>query len=164
MITIGIDPGLERVGVAIIEKKEENYNLIFRQLIKTPSTNSQADRLLMINEKLSSIIEAHKVDSAAVEKLFFAKNIKTAMVVSEARGVILLTLKQFLLPIFEYTPLQVKQALTGYGRATKSQIQLIIKRILAMPQIEKSDDVADAMAVAITHINSYKIQEKLLKR
>jgi crossover junction endodeoxyribonuclease RuvC len=100
------------------------------------------------------------LNTRAVEKLFFAKNVTTAMKVSEARGVILLTLQQHGIPVYEYTPLQVKQALTGYGRADKQQVQHLIKRIMGLDEIPKPDDVADGIALAVTHINTWKMTRK----
>jgi len=161
MITIGIDPGIERVGIGIISQEKQSYKLIFKKLIKTSSKQSNADRIKNIFDELNTILESHKIDSASVEKLYFAKNVKTAMVVSEVRGVILLALRLKNIPIFEYTPLQVKQALVGYGRATKNQVQEFVKLMLGLDKVPDSDDVADALAIAIIHLNTYKTLSKI---
>ena len=163
MIVIGVDPGIEKTGVGIVEKLNNSYNLVFTTLIRTDSKLEQSERLVIIYDKMMEIMSSHKVNHASVERLFFAKNVKTALNVSEARGVILLSLKKNNLPIYEYTPLQVKQALIGYGRAEKSQIQFIIQRMLNMTSIIKPDDVADAVAIALTHINSYAMISKIKK-
>ncbi len=161
MITIGIDPGIEKTGIGIIEKNSNILNLLYYKLIKTSSKESQSDRLNEIHVKLTAILKKFKIDSASVEKLYFSKNIKTALTVSEARGVILLTLRQNNIPVYEYTPLQVKQALIGYGRAGKSQMQNFIRLLLNLKETPKPDDVADGIALAIIHMNYYKTLSKV---
>ncbi|MCG8569854.1 MAG: crossover junction endodeoxyribonuclease RuvC [Spirochaetes bacterium] len=161
MIIIGIDPGIEKTGIGIIQKEQQKLQLLDSVLIHTSAKLSHQQRLQNIFTELSTIVEKFPVEEAAVEKLFFAKNIKTALTVSEARGVILLALQLKKLPIYEYTPLQVKQALIGYGRATKKQIQELVKIILQLDEIPKQDDVADGIAVAITHIHSMKLKKKI---
>ncbi len=160
MNILGVDPGIERTGVCIVSKTD-CLKLVYHALIKTDSSLEHCDRLKIIYDSLNLIISNYKIDQSSVEKLFFAKNVKTAMSVSEARGVILLCLRNNSIPIFEYTPLQVKQALIGYGRATKSQIQDIVKRLLGMNDKIKPDDVADSVAIAITHLNSIKYFNKI---
>lgn len=160
MQTLGIDPGLERVGVGIVESNNGKSRLIFSQLIKTDSKLQVPERLRIIYDEIGRITDLFKVDSASIEELFFAKNVKTAMVVSEARGVILLALQLKGIPIYEYTPLQVKQALTGYGSGTKEQVQSLVKIILNLDEIPKQDDVADGIALAITHIHSSKFAKR----
>ncbi|HOV13379.1 MAG TPA: crossover junction endodeoxyribonuclease RuvC [Spirochaetota bacterium] len=156
MIVIGIDPGIERTGIGIVENIRGKSNLIFSELIKTNSKLSTSERLAIIFQTLNRITDLYKIDSASVEKLFFAKNTKTAMVVSEARGVLLLSLQLKNIPIYEYTPLQVKQALTGYGSGTKEQVHNLVKIILNLKDLSKQDDVSDGIALAITHIHSQK--------
>ncbi len=163
MITIGVDPGIERTGIGIVEVINNKMKLIDSLLIKTSSKLSTPERLLEIYETLEHIVNLYPIDNAAVERLFFAKNIKTALTVSEARGVMLLVLQKNKVPISEYTPLQVKQALIGYGRATKKQVQELVKIILNMEKIEKQDDVADGIALAITHINTHKTLQRIKK-
>jgi crossover junction endodeoxyribonuclease RuvC len=164
MLVIGVDPGIERTGVGIVESTNGKLKLIHQKLIKTSSAKPQAERLSEIYDELNSIIKEYAIEFASVEKLFFAKNVKTAMTVSEARGIIILALFKNKIPIYEYTPLQVKQALIGYGRGTKDQIQELVKIILNLQEIPKPDDVADGIALAITHINTYKLLSKIIEK
>jgi len=163
MLVLGIDPGIQKTGIGIIKEIKNNQVLIFSKLIKTESSLSHSVRLNLIFNEVSRIISEFKPESAAVERLFFAKNIKTAMQVSEARGVILLALQKKDIPIYEYTPLQIKQALIGYGRGTKNQVLELVKIIIKEPDLIVNDDVADGIACAITHINTYKTLEKIKK-
>ena len=156
---LGIDPGTAIVGWAVLEEKDGKVTALGYGHISTSPECSTASRLLEISCDLSKIIETYKPDEASVEDLFFFKNVKTVMKVSQARGAILLTLEQFCVRISEYTPLQVKQALTGYGRAEKKQIQLMVKNILKLKEIPKPDDTADAIAIALCHINSRKVRQ-----
>lgn len=151
MRIIGIDPGTAILGFGIIEVNKGKAQLIDAGVIRTPAKEDDAIRLQTIFEELTDIINDTKPSVMAVEKLFFAKNVTTAMTVAQARGVVLLTGKQAGLEIFEYTPLQIKQALTGYGRAEKQQIQEMVRVILQLKSIPKPDDCADALATAITH-------------
>lgn len=161
MIAIGIDPGIESTGVGIVELKENKLKLIHHELISTSSKEKKEFRLRKIYDNLTQILTNHKVDFASVEKLFFAKNVKTAITVAEVRGIILLALEQNKIPIYEYTPLQVKQGLVGYGRGTKKQVQELIKIILNTDEIIRQDDVADGIALAILQLNSYKTLSKI---
>jgi len=151
MRIIGIDPGTGILGFGVIEVNKGKAVLIDAGVIRTPVKEDDAVRLQTIFEELTSIIAETKPQQMAVEKLFFAQNVSTAMTVSQARGVVLLTGKLAGLEIFEYTPLQIKQSLTGYGRAEKQQIQEMVKVILQLKTIPKPDDCADALAAAITH-------------
>lgn len=151
MRIIGIDPGTAILGFGIIEVSKGKAQLVDAGVIRTPAKEDDAIRLQTIFEELTEIIKETKPSVMAVEKLFFAKNVTTAMTVAQARGVVLLTGKQAGLEIFEYTPLQIKQALTGYGRAEKQQIQEMVRVILQLKSIPKPDDCADALATAITH-------------
>jgi crossover junction endodeoxyribonuclease RuvC len=151
MRIIGIDPGIGILGFGTIEVVNGKSQLVDAGVIRTPVKQHDAIRLEIIYDELSDIITANKPDVMAVEKLFFAQNVTTAMTVSQARGIVLLTARQARIKIYEYTPLQIKQALTGYGRAEKSQIQIMVKTFLKMQSIPKPDDCADALAVAITH-------------
>ena len=153
MRILGIDPGTATTGWGIIEVQKSNLKAQSCGCILTPPKQNQAVRLAYIFDELTKIIKKTKPDVLAIEKLFFINNIKTAMTVGEARGVCLLVAEQHKIPIFEYTPLQVKQALTGYGKAEKSQIQMMVKMILKLKEIPKPDDMADALAIAITHAN-----------
>jgi crossover junction endodeoxyribonuclease RuvC len=151
MRILGIDPGTGIMGFGVIEVFKGKAQLVDGGVIRTPVKEDDAVRLLTIYEELTDIIAATKPQQMSVEKLFFAQNVTTAMTVSQARGVILLCGKQAGLEIFEYTPLQIKQALTGYGRADKKQIQEMVRVILQLTEVPKPDDCADALAAAITH-------------
>lgn len=156
---MGIDPGTAIVGWAIVDECNGCNIPIAYGHISTSAENSTAERLFEVVRDLEQIIEKYQPHESAVEDLFFFKNVKTVMKVSQARGAILLTLERFCVKIFEYTPLQVKQALTGYGRAEKKQIQLMVKNILKLKEIPKPDDTADAIAIALCHINSRNMRK-----
>jgi crossover junction endodeoxyribonuclease RuvC len=157
MRILGIDPGTAIVGWAVVEEVPGTATPIAYGHISTSPKLSLSERLREISQDLGHIIREHAPDEAAVEELFFFKNVTTAMAVSHARGVILLTLETLNIRMFEYTPLQVKQSLTGYGRAEKQQVQMMVKNILKLPEIPKPDDTADALAIAICHLNSRKM-------
>ncbi len=156
MKILGIDPGTATLGWAIIEEVKGAMIPLDYGHINTSKDTPLSQRLLEISKNLTEIINKHHPDEASVEELFFFKNVKTVMSVSQARGAILLTLESLQVRIFEYTPLQVKQALTGYGRAEKKQMQLMVKNILKLKEIPKPDDTADALALAICHSSSRK--------
>lgn len=151
MRIIGIDPGTGILGFGVIDYLEPKLVMIDAGVIRTPPKQHDATRLSTIFDELSNIIKDSKPDVMVVEKLFFAQNVTTAMSVSQARGVVLLCAQKAKLDIFEYTPLQIKQSLTGYGRADKKQIQEMVKTLLHLSEIPKPDDCADALAAAITH-------------
>ncbi len=155
-IVLGIDVGTADTGWAIISVEREKRKLLAYGSIKTSSKDPMPYRLVQIHEKLGDIIKEYKPMEMAVESLFYFKNQKTVMTVSQGRGVILLTGEENHLHIFEYTPLQVKMGVTGYGRAEKSQVQQMVKLIMGLTEIPKPDDAADAIAIAITHINTYR--------
>lgn len=149
---LGIDPGTGIVGFGLINKdSKNNMVLIEAGVIRTPVHQPTAFRLQTIFNEINQIINEFKPDCLAIEKLFFARNVTTAMSVSESRGVIVLAAIQHHLEIFEYTPLQIKMAITGYGRADKKQIQEMVKILLNLNSIPKPDDAADALAAALTH-------------
>ncbi|MFH1239578.1 MAG: crossover junction endodeoxyribonuclease RuvC [bacterium] len=164
MIILGIDPGTAITGWGVIEAQDkipgrgDRMQAVDYGCIKTDNQTDFPRRLETIYRELNSIIKKYHPDEAAVEELFFAKNVKTALTVGQARGVVILAAVNAGLKIAEYTPLQVKQALSGYGRAEKQQIQKMVKVFLCLKDIPKPDDVADALAVAICHINSRKIK------
>lgn len=151
MRIIGIDPGTGILGFGIIETGRNQNQLVDAGVIRTPAKQDDGPRLLTIFEELTDIIIQTKPTVMSVEKLFFAQNITTAMTVSQARGVVILCGQQAGLTIFEYTPLQIKQALTGYGRADKKQMQEMVRVVLHLQDIPRPDDCADALAAAITH-------------
>jgi crossover junction endodeoxyribonuclease RuvC len=151
MVILGIDPGYAIVGFGVISQEGSKCKAIDYGVISTPKTDSLPTRLAKISESLDAIMDKHKPDAIAIEELFFQNNQKTAILVAEARGAILLTLYKKNKNLYEYTPLQIKQAMTGYGRAEKSQIQHMVTLLLGLKQIPKPDDAADALAVALTH-------------
>ena len=157
MRILGIDPGTGILGFGIIDVERGNPRLVDAGVIRTPVKEDDAIRLQIIFEELTDIIAASKPTEMSVEKLFFSQNVTTAMTVAQARGVVLLAGKQAGLTIFEYTPLQIKQAVTGYGRAEKSQIQEMVRVILKLKDIPKPDDCADALAAAITHSMTMRV-------
>lgn len=154
MIILGIDPGVAIVGYGLIKARANKLKLIDYGCVLTEAKKQHAQRLAEISEQFKKIIKDYQPNILAIEELFFCKNTKTALKVGEARGIILAQAMQANLPIYEYTPLQVKQAMTGYGRADKNQIQQMVKIILGLKQIPKPDDAADAVAVAITCAHS----------
>lgn len=164
MRIMGIDPGIGRVGWGVIEEGSGKMKAIKFGCFETKSRDKIENRLQQINQFLVNIIDELRPEAVSVEKLFYAANVKTASVVGEARGAILLSISQAGLPVFSYTPLQVKQALTGYGRAEKKQIQAMVKTLLNLPEIPKQDDAADALAIAITHAFSYKMNTNLERK
>lgn len=164
MIIFGLDPGIAIVGYGIIEVIGNRVRLIDYGVIETKSDLALHERLKIIDDKLNRLIELHNVDELAIEELFFNKNVKTVINVAQARGVEVLSfVKKGILP-YEYTPLQVKQAITGYGRADKKQIQENIKMIFKLKEIPKPDDAADAIAIALCHFFSLKFKEQFLMK
>ncbi len=151
MRILGIDPGIAIVGFGIIDKQGSQLKPVQYGSIQTEAGLSVQIRLKQIFEAMQSLIDTYKPEEISVEKLFFAKNVTTAFTVGQARGVILLSAEMAGLPVYEYTPLQVKQAVTGYGAADKKQIQEMVKILLKLREVPKPDDVADALGIAITH-------------
>jgi len=154
MKILGIDPGTGIVGFGVIQTTRKDYKLLDGGVIRTPARQADELRLMTIYDSLSEIIELHMPDVMVVEKLFFARNVTTAMTVSQARGVILLAAIKKGIPTTDYTPLQIKMALTGYGRADKKQIQEMVRVLLRLNEIPKPDDCADALAAALTHAHT----------
>lgn len=154
MIILGIDPGTAIVGYGIILKEKSKLSLLDYGCVTTDKNLPQADRLEIIKNEIVEIIKKFKPQVMAIEELFFFKNLKTAITVAEARGVLLVTGKAAGLYISEFTPLEVKVATVGYGRAEKQQVQKMVKAILDLKEIPKPDDAADALAVAICAANS----------
>ncbi len=152
MRILGIDPGLATIGFGILDRDARgNASVVDYGVILTPKEESLPNRLYLIEQKLNKLIQTYKPDEIALEELFFNNNQKTAINVAQARGVILLTCVKACGKLYEYTPLQIKQALTGYGRADKRQIQEMVKSLLRLKSIPRPDDAADAVAVALTH-------------
>jgi crossover junction endodeoxyribonuclease RuvC len=152
MKILGIDPGTGTTGFGVIKIDTKlKPSMVDAGVIRTPANTPLEDRLLEIYESLREIIAATQPDVASIEKLFFNTNITTGISVAQARGICMLVARQANVPIFEYTPLQIKQALTGYGRAEKKQVQEMVKIHLGLAEAPKPDDAADALAAAITH-------------
>lgn len=149
MKILGIDPGTAITGYGLIETNHNKLNCLNYGTIKTLAGQKDEDRLVVLHSELKNLITLYKPELVAIEKLFFFKNLKTVMPVSQARGVILLTVAHFNIPIAEFTPLQVKTTTTGYGRATKKQVQEMVKHLLELEKIPRPDDAADALAIAI---------------
>ena len=158
MLVIGIDPGTAITGYGLVnEERNGSLTVVDYGVIQTPAKMPMPQRLLHLHRELKGITLLHKPDNGAVEKLFFQKNVRTAISVGQGRGVALLALAEAEMPIFEYTPLEIKQSVVGYGGADKSQMQYMVKAILNLDEIPKPDDAADALAVAVCHIHQVKI-------
>ncbi len=159
MIILGIDPGLATLGYGVIESDHGKYRLIQYGAVTTPAGQPMPQRLRAIDQGITQLMEIYQPDDVAFEELFFSKNITTGMAVSAARGVALVAVVRKTDNLYEYTPMQIKQAVTGYGGADKHQVQHMVKMLLHMDQIARPDDAADALAVAITHANSQHAKE-----
>ncbi len=157
MIVLGIDPGTAITGYGLVCEEDGQAMAIAYGAITTPSDLPLPDRLKLLHRDLAAVIERYHPDQSSVEQLFFNKNVRTALAVGHARGVILLTLAQANVPIYEYTPLEVKQAVTGNGRADKRQVQQMVTLLLSLSKVPKPDDVADALAIALCHLHSARL-------
>ena len=166
MVVLGIDPGYAIVGYGGIEFYNNKYRTLGYGAILTNSSQSFDLRLEIIFKEMNTVLDKCKPDVMAVEKLYFQNNQKTAIDVAQARGVILLAAKLRSIPVFEYTPLQVKTAVTGYGKAKKEQVMEMTKRLLKLPKMPKLDDTADALAIAICHTqaNGSPLKEFLTRK
>lgn len=154
MRILGIDPGFAIVGFGIIDYTGNHFSVVDYGSIETKAGTPFDSRLLTIHTELAGLVDRYSPDVMSIEELFFNTNAKTAINVGQARGVLVLAAAQKGIPIFEYTPLQVKQATVGYGRADKNQVQQMVKTLLALESIPKPDDVADALSVAVCHAHS----------
>lgn len=159
MLVLGIDPGIGTTGIALIKEEKGKFSLAHSEALTTPSSLSPSFRLLKLHKQLISILQEYHPEVAALETLFFGTNVTTAFSVGQARGVVLLATAQANVSVVEYTPSQVKIALTGYGNAEKGQLSRMVKQILHLPKTLTPDDVADAAAIALTHLFSYKINK-----
>ncbi len=164
MVILGIDPGIAIVGYGIIKYEGNQFRVIDYGVITTPSSMELPERLKVVYEDMSQLIQKYQPDVVAVEELFFNTNVKTAITVGHGRGVAILAGATAGLRVFEYTPLQVKQSVVGYGRAQKAQVQQMVKAILCLEKIPKPDDAADALAVAICHAHSARLNEQMSMR
>ncbi len=151
MIVLGIDPGLATMGWGVLNNERGRYQTVDYGVVLTPKDETLPVRLAMLEEGVNRLIDKYKPEEIALEELFFNSNVTTAINVAQARGVILLTCVKNCGRLYEYTPLQIKQALTGYGRADKKQIQIMVKTLLKLDAVPRPDDAADALAVALTH-------------
>lgn len=163
MIIIGIDPGIAIVGFGIIQQKGSRLHPVQYGSIQTKAGLETATRLRQVYEATQELLQTYCPDVMAIEKLYFNRNVTTAFTVGQARGVMMLAAEQAGIPIAEYTPLQVKQATVGYGKAEKKQVQEMVRMLLNLTEIPKPDDVADALGVAITHAHSAKLNDVILK-
>lgn len=157
MRVIGIDPGIGRMGWGVEEEVGSKIKVLDFGCLETDKDTSSDQRLLEILKFVSSLCKKYKPDAISVEKLFFNKNVSTALIVGEARGVAIVSAAELGIPVFSYTPLEVKSAVVGYGKAEKSQVGQMVKVILGLPKIPTPDDTADALAVGITHLFSAKM-------
>lgn len=157
MVIIGIDPGYAIVGIGVVEYVGNKFRTLEYNAITTPAGMATTERLKKIYQEMNMYLDKYNPDAVAIEELFFNSNQKTAINVAQARGVLLVAVANRNIPICEYTPLQVKQSVTGYGRADKKQIQTMVKMLLGLNAIPKPDDAADALAIAICHAHSNKM-------
>ncbi len=156
MKILGIDPGMAIVGYSIIEFDGNNCKLLHSGSIQTSKKAKESTRLLEIFNDMKTIVEMYNPDIASIEKLFFFRNQTTVMPVAHARGVILTVLEMYRIPVFEYTPMEVKQVLTGYGRADKKEVEQMVKISLGVEKLPKLDDTVDSIAIAICHTRSIR--------
>lgn len=159
MIILGIDPGLATLGYGVIEVENDRRRVIQYGTLNTPAGHPMPHRLQAILHGMNQLMDIYQPDDVAFEELFFSKNITTGIAVSMARGVALVAVAERTPNIFEYTPMQIKQAVTGYGGADKHQVQMMVKMLLNMKEIARPDDAADALAVAVTHANSMRSKQ-----
>jgi len=161
LIILGIDPGFAITGYGVVEYKMNKFTTLDYGVVSTKSTELFTWRLLQIEIKLTEIIEKYKPDACSIEELFFNNNAKTAIAAAQGRGVAIMAATRAGVPVYEYTPLQVKQAVVGYGRAEKAQVQQMVKIILKLDTIPKPDDAADALAIAICYGHSNLAAERI---
>lgn len=160
MLVLGIDPGTATTGYGLVrEAGDGSLVVVDYGVILTPAGLPMEQRLLLLHQKLCELILLHRPQSGAVEKLFFQRNVTTAIAVGQARGVVLLSMAQNGIAAAEYTPLEVKQAVVGFGGADKNQVQQMVKALLGFDDIPRPDDAADALAVAICHIHSHRLRD-----
>jgi len=159
LLVLGIDPGTATTGFGLVESRGSRLRAVDYGTISTPAGMDMPERLCLINQDLSRIISQYKPQSAAVEQIFYYHNAKTVITVAQSRGVILYTVASAGVRVCEYTPLQVKQSVVGYGQADKRQVQLMVQRILSLKEIPKPDDAADALAIAICHLHAQRLAE-----
>lgn len=157
MLIVGIDPGIATTGYGLVRDTVAGIEVVDYGVIVTPASERPENRLLQLSTELNRILLLYQPQSGAIEKLFFQRNVSSAISVGQARGVAMLAMAQNSIPVSEYTPMAVKQAVTGYGGADKNQVQQMVKALLSLESIPKPDDAADALAIAICHLHSMKI-------
>ena len=153
-VVLGIDPGVASTGIGVVRDRDRRYETIHFELIRTKVGTPFPDRLAILNRRVAELVAGHRPSSVAMERLFFSNNAKTAIAVGQAQGAILLAMAGTGIPVFEYTPMQVKQAVTGDGRADKKAVGEMTRRLLSLDEVPRPDDVADALAVAYCHLVS----------
>ena len=156
---MGIDPGTATTGFGVVESRGSRLRMVDYGVITTPAGMDMPGRLCLIHEGLSRIISQYQPESAAVEQIFHHHNAKTVITVAQSRGVILYTVASAGIQVCEYTPLQVKESVVGYGQADKRQVQLMVQKILSLKEIPKPDDAADALAIAICHLHAQRLAQ-----
>ncbi|MDW7668586.1 MAG: crossover junction endodeoxyribonuclease RuvC [Bacillota bacterium] len=160
MRILGVDPGYAISGYAIVDYEGNKFKVVKYGVVRTPSKMQMQKRLNKLFDKYSEIIQTYKPDHMAIEELFFNKNVKTAIAVGQARGVHIVAASQNNVPVYEYTPLQVKQGVVGYGRAEKAQVQEMVKLLLNLKTIPQPDDAADALAISICHAHTNRFSDE----
>ncbi|MCX5780800.1 MAG: crossover junction endodeoxyribonuclease RuvC [Firmicutes bacterium] len=161
MLVLGMDPGTATTGFGLVEQVRGRERVVHYGVIKTSPSLDMPRRLVQINREYNEIIDQYHPDAVAIEALFYFKNAKTVISVAQSRGILLMTAAAREIEIAEYTPLQVKQAVTGVGNAQKKQVQIMVQKILAMDKIPQPDDAADALAIALCHLHSYRLGARL---
>jgi crossover junction endodeoxyribonuclease RuvC len=161
MLVLGVDPGLATTGYGLVRETEEGLQAVTYGVVTTPAKSPLPERLQQLYYELSALIQLHRPDESAVEELFFSRNVRTAMSVGQARGVALLALADAGLLVTGYTPLTIKQAVSGFGGADKTQMQTMVKMLLKLESVPRPDDAADALAVAICHLHSAHLNQVL---
>ena len=164
MLVLGIDPGLATLGYGLVERACNTLRPLDYGTVITPAGMDMSQRLVRIYEGVHQLVETFSPDAVAIEELFFNKNVKTAIAVGQARGVAIVAAAKYDIPVYEYTPLQVKQAVVGYGRAEKEQVQNMTKMLLGLREIPRPDDAADALAISICHLNHIDMYKKIQYR
>ena len=165
MIILGIDPGLATMGFGVVKKDERGgFSALDYGVVTTPKEETLPVRLSILERGVNAVLEKYRPDEIAFEELFFTKNITTGIAVAQARGVTLLTCVKKCPALYEYTPMQIKQAVTGYGKADKLQVQQMVKMILNLPAIIRPDDAADAVAAALTHAAAGRMKDQFLMK
>lgn len=158
MLVLGIDPGTATTGYGLVDGDRGKTRLVDYGTISTVPQTPMPERLLTINRELNGLLEKYQPDAVAIEQLFFHRNVKTAITVAQSRGVLLMTTAGAGVSIAEYTPLQVKQSVVGYGNASKRQVQLMVQALLSLKTPPRPDDAADALAIAICHLHSFRLK------